>query len=82
MIFAIRGFILGLIFGALVYLAERTTGQIAWGLVLSFPLCFGIAGYLFWRWDIGGLHSQHNKKRTMKIVRAVERERIERGGYQ
>jgi len=44
---------LGLVAAFLVWLIERTTGNIAWGLIISFPLCWGVAGYLFWRWDIG-----------------------------
>jgi hypothetical protein len=74
MLYAIRGFLLGLLLAVLVYFAERTTGQISWPLVLGFPVCWTVAGYLFWKWDVGGFHSERNKRRTMKIVRAVEKD--------
>jgi len=45
------GFCAGLLVAVLVFLAERTTQDIAWLLIASFPLSWGIAGYLFWRWD-------------------------------
>jgi hypothetical protein len=43
--YAAFGFCIGL-------LAERTTQQIAWLLIASFPLSWGFAGYLFQRWKI------------------------------
>jgi hypothetical protein len=54
----LRGLLLGLLMAFLVWLAERTTGRIAWGLIIGFPICWGIAGYLFWRWDIGGYRKE------------------------
>jgi hypothetical protein len=48
------GFCLGLLFAVLVFFAERTTQEIDWLLIMSFPLSWGIAGYLAWRWDILG----------------------------
>jgi hypothetical protein len=60
--YAIRGLLLGLVVGFLVYLAERTTGNVLWLLVLSFPVSWTIGGYLFWRWDIGGYRSESARK--------------------
>lgn len=54
MLYAFRGLLIGLLFGVLVYFAEQTTGNISWLLVVSFPVCWTIAGYLFWKWDVGG----------------------------
>jgi hypothetical protein len=48
--YAIVGFVLGILVAGLVFLAERTTQQIDWSLIVSFPVCWGIAGYLYWRW--------------------------------
>lgn len=56
------GVFLGILIGGLVFLAERTTQEVAWLLIVSFPLCWGIAGYLFWRWDIGGYRSERERK--------------------
>jgi len=56
------GFCLGLLVAGLVFLAERTTQQIGWLLIASFPLCWGIAGYLFWRFDIGGYRSENEQR--------------------
>ena len=50
--YAAFGFCFGLLIAGLVFLAERTTQQIAWGLIASFPLSLGLAGYLFQRWDV------------------------------
>ena len=49
--YTIIGAIAGCLATILVWLMELTTGNIAWGLILSFPVSWGIAGYLFWRWD-------------------------------
>jgi hypothetical protein len=47
--YAAFGFCIGLLVAGLVFLAERTTQQIAWLLIASFPLSWGFAGYLFQR---------------------------------
>jgi len=44
--FAFFGFCIGLLISGLVFLAEQTTQEIAWLLLGSFPLCWGIGGYL------------------------------------
>jgi hypothetical protein len=60
--YAIRGLLLGLVVGFLVYLAERTTGNVLWPLALGFPISWAIAGYLFWHLDIGGYRSESEAK--------------------
>lgn len=50
--YVLRGFLLGCFVAFLVWLAERTTDDIAWGLIISFPVFWGFAGYLFWRWQV------------------------------
>jgi hypothetical protein len=57
------GLILGLVVGGLVYLAEQTTPEPTWLLILSFPVCFTLGGYLFRVWDIGGYRSEQEKRR-------------------
>lgn len=52
----------GTLLGLLVFLAERSTGAIAWGLVLSFPVCWGIGGYL-----LGSLVYPGERKPSMWI---------------
>ena len=52
--YTVTGFLLGCFVAVLAWLSERTTGDIDWGMVLSFPLFWSIAGYLFWRWDLFG----------------------------
>ena len=47
----ILGFIAGCLIAIPVWLIERTTGNIAWGLIVSFPVSWGIAGYWFRHWD-------------------------------
>lgn len=58
MIYAFRGFLIGLVMAVLVYFMERTTTQPmvfpSWLLIIGFPVCWTIAGYLFWKWDIIG----------------------------
>ena len=56
--YAVIGFCFGLLIAGLVFLAERTTQDIAWLLIASLPMCWGVAGYLFWRWDIGAFRKQ------------------------
>lgn len=46
------GLLAGLLAAALVWYAERTTGQIAWPLIVSFPVSWGTAGYLLSKWRI------------------------------
>jgi hypothetical protein len=60
--YAIYGLLLGLVVGFLVYLAERTTGNVLWPLVLGFPFSWTIGGYVFWRLDIGGYRSESEAK--------------------
>ena len=43
---------IGIMLGIGVYSIERTTGNISWLLVLSFPVFFSIAGYVFWRLEM------------------------------
>jgi hypothetical protein len=63
----LTGLVLGLIAGALVYLAERTTGAVHWPLVFGFPICWAVGGYLFHRWDLWppcggvGINTKTNK---------------------
>ena len=45
--YAAMGFCLGILAAGLVYLAERTMPQVAWLLIGSFPLTWGVAGYIF-----------------------------------
>jgi len=33
-----------------------------WLIVFSFVVCWPIAGYLFWKWDIGGYRSERENK--------------------
>lgn len=33
-----------------------------WLIIISFPVCWGIGGWLFWKWDLGGYHSESIKK--------------------
>jgi hypothetical protein len=63
MIYAIRGFLLGLVVSILVYLAERTTGHINWFLVAGFPMCWFIAGAYFWKHDIGSYRSERENRK-------------------
>ncbi|HET8669712.1 MAG TPA: hypothetical protein VFM05_03520, partial [Candidatus Saccharimonadales bacterium] len=63
MIYAARGFLLGLLMSVLVFLAERTTGHINWPLVLCFPLCWFIAGAYFWKYDLGGYRSDREHRK-------------------
>lgn len=49
----VTGIALGIIAAFLVWLMERTTESIAWGLIGGFPISWGIAGYLFGGWEIG-----------------------------
>ncbi len=55
--YTIIGVIAGCLAAILVWLMERTTGDIAWGLILSFSVSWGIAGCLFWRWSIDALRN-------------------------
>lgn len=56
--YATIGFCFGILIAGLVFVAENTTQQIGWLLIASFPLCWGISGYLFWRWDIGAFRTK------------------------
>jgi hypothetical protein len=47
--YALIGFFVGLVISAGAYAAERTTGEIAWALVVSFPVFFTLAGWLYGR---------------------------------
>lgn len=49
--FSFAGILLGLLVSVFVWYAESTTGAISWPLVASFPVCWGIGGYLFARWE-------------------------------
>lgn len=62
MIYTFRGLLLGILMSVLVWLMERTTPQPAWLLIASFPICWTIAGYLFWKWDIGGYRSERENR--------------------
>lgn len=62
-IYALRGLLIGLVMAFLVYLAERTTSQPSWLLILSFPVCWTIGGHLFWSWDIGGYRSDRERRK-------------------
>jgi len=48
--FSLAGLLLGLLVSVFVWYAENTTGAIFWPLVVSFPVFWGIGGYLFARW--------------------------------
>lgn len=48
--YTIVGLVLGCLMAILVWLIERTTGDIAWSLIVGFPVSWSIAGYLFHRW--------------------------------
>lgn len=42
----------GILMGIATYFVEKTTGsEITWTLVFSFPLCWSLAGILFYKWD-------------------------------
>jgi hypothetical protein len=49
--FLLIGMLLGLLVSVFVWEAESTTGEISWPLVASFPISWGIGGYLFARWN-------------------------------
>lgn len=34
-----------------------------WLIILSFVVCWPIAGYLFWHWDLGGYRSEYEIKK-------------------
>lgn len=62
MIYAMRGALLGLVASVVTYFMERTTGHINWYLVACFPFCWFMAGYYFWKYDIGGYRSEREGK--------------------
>lgn len=47
--FALIGLLCGLLAAVLVWYAESTSGEIAWPLIASFPVSWGIAGCLLAR---------------------------------
>lgn len=47
--YALVGFCLGLLAAGLVFLIERTTQEVGWLLIASFPISWGVAGCLFGR---------------------------------
>lgn len=49
------GFLIGLAFSVGVYFAERTMDELSWLLVVSFPVFWSLAGYMFERWFAGSL---------------------------
>jgi hypothetical protein len=49
---SIIGFLLGALVGFLIWLAERTTGNIAWGLVICPSVSWACAGYMFYIWKL------------------------------
>lgn len=48
--YTVIGFVIGLAFSVGVYLAESTTSEISWLLVLSFPVFWPLAGWMYGRW--------------------------------